>query len=84
VYKSRNALGPRLRVFATATFIATIAVYIRTIIRLAETAEGLLEFLSTHEAVFASLEFLPILVAVYIFIVFHPGNYLAPARSAEK
>ncbi|KEF59329.1 uncharacterized protein A1O9_04173 [Exophiala aquamarina CBS 119918] len=84
IYKAQNALGPRLRVFAIATFIATVAMYVRTIIRLVETAEGLLKFLSTHEAIFACLEFLPILAAVFMFIVFHPGKCLAPARTAGK
>ncbi|KAJ9605894.1 hypothetical protein H2200_009743 [Cladophialophora chaetospira] len=77
IHKAHAALTPRLRRFAAATLFAALAVYLRTIIRLAETAEGLLMFLSTHEAIFGCLEFLPIILALYIFVVFHPGRYLA-------
>ncbi|ETN37563.1 uncharacterized protein HMPREF1541_07185 [Cyphellophora europaea CBS 101466] len=78
VSKAWKVLSRDLRVFAAATFVATLAVYLRTCIRLAETAEGLLEFLSTHEAIFGCLEFAPIVVAVYIFIYWHPGRWLGP------
>ncbi|KAF2234026.1 RTA1-domain-containing protein [Viridothelium virens] len=74
-YSSRKIFPTFLRSFAAATLVAAILVYIRTIIRLAETAQGLLHFLSTHEAIFGSLEFAPIIIAVYIFIFFHPGMY---------
>ena len=70
----RKILSHSLRIFVAATLVAAILVYVRTIIRLAETAEGLLHFLSTHEAIFGSLEFAPIIIAVYIFILFHPGK----------
>lgn len=82
--RARGALTTSLRAFAAATFIAALAVYVRTIIRLAETAEGLLQFLSTHEVIFGCLEFLPIIVAVYIFVLFHPGKYLARTRKTRK
>jgi hypothetical protein len=76
VTKARTAFSRDLKVFSAATFVATLAVYLRTCIRLAETAEGLLEFLSTHEVIFGCLEFAPIVVAVYIFIYWHPGRWL--------
>lgn len=74
--KAWTALGRDLRIFSAATFVATLAVYLRTCIRLAETAEGLLEFLSTHEVIFGCLEFAPIVIAVYIFVYWHPGRWL--------
>jgi hypothetical protein len=71
--------------FLAALIIATLAVYLRTCFRLAETAEGLMQFLSTHEAFFGSLEFLPIVVAVYLFTYWHPGRWLkAKAQVSGK
>lgn len=82
--KARKALNAELKVFSAAVFVATLAVYLRTCIRLAETAEGLLEFLSTHEVIFGCLEFAPIIVAVYIFVYWHPGRWLGSKRGRGK
>jgi hypothetical protein len=86
VLRARRVLTPALKVFICTTLVAALAVYLRTIIRLAETAEGLLQFLSTHEVIFGLLEFAPVLVAVFLFVVFHPGKYLldAQTRGQEK
>jgi hypothetical protein len=82
--KARTQLNTALKVFAAAVFVATLAVYLRTCIRLAETAEGLLEFLSTHEVIFGCLEFAPIIIAVYIFVYWHPGRWLGSKRGQGK
>lgn len=84
VYKSRNATTRQFKTFAAATAVATLAVYLRTIFRLAETAEGLMQTLSTHEVYFGCLEFLPIVVAVYVFIWWHPGKWLGSKRQHGK
>lgn len=84
VLKSSKATTSEFKIFAAATFVATLAVYLRTIFRLAETAEGLMENLSTHEVYFGCLEFLPIVVAVYIFIYWHPGKWLGSKRTSGK
>jgi hypothetical protein len=63
-------------VFVCTTLIVALAVYIRTAIRLAETAEWLLHFLSTREVIFGCLEFALILVAVYLLAAFHPGTFM--------
>lgn len=80
VYKARRTLTRELKVFSAAVMVATLAVYLRTCFRLAETAEGLLEYLSTHEVFFGCLEFLPIVVAVYMLVYWHPGRYLRSHR----
>lgn len=49
VWKSRKATSSFFKSSAGAVFIATLAVYLRTCFRLAETAQGLLHYLSTHE-----------------------------------
>lgn len=82
--KSRKVTTKAFKIFAAAVFIATLAVYLRTCIRLAETAEGLLEFLSTHEVIFGCLEFLPIVIAVYVFIYWHPGRWLGSKRTQGR
>jgi hypothetical protein len=82
--KSHRATTRAFKVFAAAIFVATLAVYLRTCIRLAETAEGLLKFLSTHEVIFGCLEFAPIIVAVYIFIYWHPGRWLGSKRTQGR
>lgn len=62
--------------FMVALVIATLALYLRTVFRLAETAEGLMGTLSTNEVFFGCLEFLPIVIAVFIFTYWHPGRWL--------
>jgi hypothetical protein len=79
VCKARKVMGRDLKVFSAAVMVATVAVYLRTCFRLAETAEGLLEYLSTHEVFFGCLEFLPIVVAVYLLIWWHPGRWIEKA-----
>ncbi|KAJ9616729.1 hypothetical protein H2200_000448 [Cladophialophora chaetospira] len=76
VYKARKVMSKDLKVFSAVVMIATLAVYLRTCFRLAETAEGLLEYLSTHEAFFGCLEFLPIVVAVHLLNWWHPGRWI--------
>ena len=71
--------------FLAALVVSTLAVYLRTCFRLAETAEGLMQFLSTHEAFFGCLEFLPVLAAVYLFTYWHPGRWLkAPVTEKRR
>jgi hypothetical protein len=56
---------------------------LRTCFRLAETAEGLLATLSTHEVYFGCLEFAPIVIAVYLLVYWHPGRWLRIFSPAE-
>jgi len=70
--------------FLGAFVIATLAVYLRTCFRLAETAEGLMQTLSTHEAYFGALEFAPVVVTVWIFTYWNPGRWLKDPKSTEK
>ncbi|KAJ5658857.1 uncharacterized protein N7484_002506 [Penicillium longicatenatum] len=54
------------RTFCCVFSISTIMVYLRTIFRLAETAEGLGGRLSSNEVFFACLEFAPISIVVLL------------------
>lgn len=76
IYRAWRVMKKDLKIFSAVTMIVALAVYLRTCFRLAETAEGLLEYLSTHEVFFGCLEFLPIVVAVYLLIYWHPGRWL--------
>lgn len=60
--------------FIAALVAATLLVYLRTCFRLAETAEGLYGYLTTHEVFFGCLEFAPVVVAVILFNIWHPGR----------
>lgn len=66
--------GKKLTIFCVAFSVATILVYLRTIFRLAETAEGLGGHLYSNEIYFACLEFAPIALAVLLFAIWHPGR----------
>jgi RTA1 like protein len=79
LYRARKVVLSSLKAFTAALCAATILVYIRTCFRLAETAAGLTSSLATHEAFFGSLEFAPIVIAVFMLAVWHPGKWL-PAQ----
>ena len=77
MWRARRALKRAGLVgFAVVFGVATLLVYLRTIFRLAETAEGLFGTLQTHEVYFAVLEFAPVAAAVGLFAGWHPGRYL--------
>lgn len=63
--------------FVFAVGGASLLVYLRTVFRLAETAQGLFASVSTHEKFFGTLEFAPVVLAVWILAVWHPGRWLA-------
>lgn len=65
-----------LSVFIYVFSAATLLIYLRTVFRLAETAEGLYSSVQTHEVYFACLEFVPVALAVLLVGGWHPGRYL--------
>lgn len=67
--------------FIAVLVVATLLIYLRTCFRLAETAEGLFGHLSTHEVFFGCLEFAPVVVAVYLFNIWHPGRCIPMRHS---
>jgi hypothetical protein len=75
IFRSRQRLrSSNLTTFITAFMAATVLIYLRTCFRLAETAEGLGGHLSTHEVYFGALEFAPVVLAVVLFAIWHPGR----------
>ena len=65
-----------LRTFVGVTLLATLLVYLRTIFRLAETSQGVGGYASSHEVFFGVLEFAPVVVAVGLMGVWHPGRFV--------
>ncbi|KAH6966217.1 glycoside hydrolase superfamily [Fusarium venenatum] len=78
-----SARGKKLSIFCVAFSVATILVYLRTIFRLAETAEGLGGHLYSNEIYFACLEFAPIALAVMLFAIWHPGRCVGFSSSTK-
>lgn len=74
----------RLGGFVAAFAAATLLIYLRTVFRLAETAEGLGGDLSTREVYFGTLEFLPVVLAVPLLAIWHPGRCVGSKISAPK
>lgn len=75
LWRGRDIAKAKLRKgFLAAATAATLLIYLRTCFRLAETADGVLGNLSTHEAYFGALEFAPVVVAVFLFNLWHPGR----------
>ncbi|KAF2398071.1 RTA1 like protein [Trichodelitschia bisporula] len=63
--------------FLISFIVATLLIYLRTVFRLAETAEGIYGALSSHEVYFGCLEFAPVVIAVYLLTFWHPGRCIA-------
>ncbi|KAK3335213.1 RTA1 like protein-domain-containing protein [Cercophora scortea] len=85
IVRSRAEIAQqRLGAFAAAFSAATLLIYLRTCFRLAETAEGLGGDLSTKEVFFGTLEFMPVVLAVLLFTVWHPGRCVGRHISATK
>lgn len=64
------------KAFLASFVLAILCVYLRTIFRLVETAEGVRSRLFTSEGFFCGLEFGPVLVAVLLMGVWFPGRCL--------
>lgn len=70
--------------FVMAVVGACLLVYLRTVFRLAETADGLLVGVSTNEVFFGCLEFAPVVVAVGVLAGWHPGVWLPRGEAGGR
>lgn len=66
--------------FSGALIVSSLLVYLRTIFRMAETAEGVGGYASSHEVFFGVLEFAPIVVAILLLGWWHPGKWVPRTR----
>lgn len=69
-----HATAGTSNIFCAVFGVTTVAVYLRTCFRLAETAQGLGGKLGTNEIYFACLEFAPVALAVLLMAIWHPGR----------
>lgn len=77
LYQSKGVVWRKgWRWFLVGFVVAILCVYLRTVFRLVETAEGVRSRLFTSEGFFCGLEFVPILVAVLLLGVWFPGRCL--------
>ncbi|KAK4443058.1 RTA1 like protein-domain-containing protein [Podospora aff. communis PSN243] len=75
IFRARREIAKNgLIKFVAAFGIATLFIYLRTVFRLAETAEGLGGDLSTKEVYFGVLEFAPVIIAALLLTIWHPGR----------
>lgn len=65
-----------------ALVLSSLLIELRTIFRLVETAQGVFGYLSSHEVYFGCLEYLPIILAVSIWNVLHPGRLMPKQMQA--
>ena len=70
--------------FTAAVVGSSLLVYLRTIFRLAETAEGIGGYASSHEVFFGVLEFAPVVLAVGILAWWHPGRLFEKKARASS
>lgn len=78
--KVKRARHPFIGILA----LASVLVFLRTLFRLAETSQGVFGYLSVHEAFFGALEFAPVVVAVFLLAVWHPGRWPTQNLVVEK
>ncbi|KAK1657905.1 RTA1 like protein [Colletotrichum godetiae] len=78
LFRARTAIREhRLKTFVAVFSAATLLIYLRTCFRLAETAEGLGGYLYSNEVFFGVLEFAPVVLAVILLSIWHPGRCVA-------
>lgn len=73
-----------LTLFSGVLYAASLLVFIRTIFRLIETSQGVTGYLASREVFFGALEFAPIVIAVAILAIWHPGRYVEGQAADEK
>jgi hypothetical protein len=74
----------RSRPFIGALSVSSMLVFLRTLFRLAETSQGVFGYLSSHEAFFGALEFAPIVLAMGILAIWHPGRQIPVLREKRR
>lgn len=84
VIRARGALFKAAgKPFYGAFGAAVVLFYLRVCFRLAETAQGLFGELNTNEVYFGTLEFMPVILAVGLLAVWHPGRCIRKREEGE-
>ncbi|EKD14845.1 uncharacterized protein L3040_003937 [Drepanopeziza brunnea f. sp. 'multigermtubi'] len=81
IYRDRRVARKAKRSpFLGVLVVASVLIFVRTIFRLAETAQGVFGYLSSDERYFAVLEFVPVVLAAGILAVWFPGRWPTARR----
>lgn len=62
------------KAFYVSFLLAVLLFYVRFLFRLVETADGIFGKLNKNEAYFGTLEFMPVVLAVWLLAAWHPGR----------
>ena len=76
LWRARKVAVTTMMPFTLAFCAAVVLIYLRTCFRLVETAQGLMHSLSNREVFFGCLEFAPVVIAILLFNLFHPGKWV--------
>lgn len=80
VRKSKNNLGNRIWMLVFASAFSCLMIYVRSIYRTIELAQGWEGFLITHEDYFIALDGTLMLSAVVVYNFIHPGWFLPSSK----
>lgn len=72
------------KAFYASFWLAVLFIYLRICFRLAETAQGLEGELQSHEVYFGTLEFMPVIIALVLLAVWHPGRCIRRGNVESK
>lgn len=67
---TRNVHTQQPRLILCIVLLAALLIFLRTLFRLAESAAGVLSYLTTNEDLFGGLETIPVLIAIILLTVF--------------
>lgn len=83
--KELEAEWRKKRAASIGICLAALLVFLRTVFRLAESADGVFGYLSSHEVFFGSLEFAPIVLSLVLLSIWHPGRIFGrPQRGIKE
>jgi hypothetical protein len=84
IFRARHVLFDHVSKAFYASFGAAVFLfYLRVCFRLAETSEGLYGKLNSHEVFFGTLEFMPVVLAVWLLAIWYPGRCIPKTASTN-
>ncbi|KAK6903098.1 hypothetical protein I204_07763 [Kwoniella mangroviensis CBS 8886] len=74
----------KLRSFLYTILLTSLLILLRTTFRLAETGQGFFGFASTHESLFGTLEYLPVVLTLLIWGILPISKFVDLGQSRER
>ncbi|WWC60946.1 uncharacterized protein I303_103522 [Kwoniella dejecticola CBS 10117] len=81
---SQPTLVKQFRLFLYLILTTSLLILLRTTFRLAETGQGFFGFASTHEALFGCLEYLPVILALFVWSLLPPSRFLRRLEDVDR